>query len=82
MVAVGGRHPNTGANQMARTERLDAVPRRHAPSPVASTRVDETVGAGFAPFDRLLLAQARVEELVLLTGDDRVLAYGYPAQRA
>lgn len=34
------------------------------------------------PFDRLLLAQARVEGLVLLTVDEQVLAYGYPAQRA
>jgi len=28
------------------------------------------------PFDRMLVAQARVEELTLLTADDRVAAYG------
>ena len=32
------------------------------------------------PFDRLLLAQARVEGLTLLTADREVLAYGAPAQ--
>ena len=33
------------------------------------------------PFDRLLLAQARVEGVALLTADDRVAAYGSPARR-
>ena len=33
------------------------------------------------PFDRLLLAQARVEALPLLTVDEAVLAYGEPAMR-
>jgi len=28
------------------------------------------------PFDRMLVAQARVENLILLTADDRVAAYG------
>jgi len=34
------------------------------------------------PFDRILLAQARVENLRLLTADRRVLAYGEPATPA
>lgn len=33
------------------------------------------------PFDRILLAQARIEQLVLLTNDQKVLEYGSPAQR-
>ena len=33
------------------------------------------------PFDRILLAQARVEDLVLLTADDHLLRYGPPARR-
>ena len=33
------------------------------------------------PFDRMLLAQARVEALPLLTVDEAVLAYGAPAMR-
>ena len=32
------------------------------------------------PFDRILLAQARVEQLTLLTRDQKVLQYGSPAQ--
>lgn len=32
------------------------------------------------PFDRILLAQARVEQLILLTSDQKVLQYGDPAQ--
>jgi PIN domain nuclease of toxin-antitoxin system len=32
------------------------------------------------PFDRILLAQARFEQLTLLTGDRKVLDYGNPAQ--
>lgn len=32
------------------------------------------------PFDRLLLAQARVEGLTLLTVDKAVMAYGFPAR--
>ena len=32
------------------------------------------------PFDRILLAQARVEQLVLLTNDEKVLQYGHPAK--
>jgi len=32
------------------------------------------------PFDRILLAQARVEQLTLLTSDQKVLQYGDPAQ--
>lgn len=32
------------------------------------------------PFDRIQVAQARVEGLVLLTADDRVAAYGSPVQ--
>jgi PIN domain nuclease of toxin-antitoxin system len=32
------------------------------------------------PFDRMLLAQARVEQLVLLTNDEKVLHYGDPAK--
>ncbi len=32
------------------------------------------------PFDRILLAQARVEQLVLLTNDEKVLQYGEPAK--
>lgn len=32
------------------------------------------------PFDRILLAQARVEELILLSSDQKVLQYGNPAQ--
>ena len=31
------------------------------------------------PFDRILLAQARVEQLTLLTSDQKVLQYGDPA---
>ncbi|PWR23406.1 type II toxin-antitoxin system VapC family toxin [Zavarzinia compransoris] len=34
------------------------------------------------PFDRLLLAQARVEGLLLLTADDRICGYGGPVRRA
>lgn len=34
------------------------------------------------PFDRLLLAQARVEGLTLLTADSAILAYGPPTERA
>lgn len=34
------------------------------------------------PFDRLLLAQARIEGLTLLTVDKAVLAYGFPARSA
>ncbi len=33
------------------------------------------------PFDRILLAQARIEGATLLTGDQKVLAYGSPARR-
>ena len=33
------------------------------------------------PFDRILLAQARVEELILLTSDQKLLEYGSPARR-
>jgi PIN domain nuclease of toxin-antitoxin system len=32
------------------------------------------------PFDRLLVAQALVEGLILLTGDRRLLNYGIPIQ--
>jgi PIN domain nuclease of toxin-antitoxin system len=32
------------------------------------------------PFDRIQIAQARVEGLVLLTADDRVAAYGSPVR--
>lgn len=32
------------------------------------------------PFDRMLVAQARVEGLTLLTADERVAAYGSPAR--
>ena len=32
------------------------------------------------PFDRILLAQARTEDLVLLTSDRKLLEYGSPAQ--
>lgn len=32
------------------------------------------------PFDRILLAQARIEQFTLLTADQRVLNYGTPAQ--
>jgi PIN domain nuclease of toxin-antitoxin system len=32
------------------------------------------------PFDRLLLAQARVENVSLLTADRALLAYGAPTQ--
>ena len=31
-------------------------------------------------FDRILLAQARIEQLVLLTDDQKLLEYGSPAQ--
>jgi PIN domain nuclease of toxin-antitoxin system len=31
------------------------------------------------PFDRLLVVQARLEDLRLFTADDQVLAYGTPA---
>ncbi|MHB1173437.1 MAG: type II toxin-antitoxin system VapC family toxin [Lacisediminihabitans sp.] len=34
------------------------------------------------PFDRLLLAQARVEGLTLLTADRAALAYGFPVLKA
>ncbi len=34
------------------------------------------------PFDRLLIAQARVEGVALLTSDDMVLRYGDPALKA
>ncbi len=34
------------------------------------------------PFDRLLIAQARVEGIALLTSDDVVLRYGAPALKA
>ena len=34
------------------------------------------------PFDRLLLAQARIESLTLLTADRALLAYGMPTQSA
>jgi PIN domain nuclease of toxin-antitoxin system len=34
------------------------------------------------PFDRLLIAQARVEGITLLTSDDMVLRYGEPALKA
>ena len=30
------------------------------------------------PFDRMLVAQARLERAVLVTGDERMLAYGVP----
>jgi PIN domain nuclease of toxin-antitoxin system len=33
------------------------------------------------PFDRILLAQARIDQLVLLTNDQKLLEYGSPAQR-
>lgn len=33
------------------------------------------------PFDRILVAQARVEGVTLLTADDAVAAYGAPARR-
>jgi PIN domain nuclease of toxin-antitoxin system len=33
------------------------------------------------PFDRILLAQAGVEELTLLTSDHKLLEYGSPARR-
>lgn len=33
------------------------------------------------PFDRLLVAQARVEGVVLLTADQQVAAYGAPVRR-
>lgn len=33
------------------------------------------------PFDRILVAQARVERVTLLTADDAVAAYGAPARR-
>jgi len=32
------------------------------------------------PFDRILLAQARIEQVTLLTSDQKVLDYGEPAQ--
>ena len=32
------------------------------------------------PFDRILVAQARVEQVTLLTSDSKVLDYGEPAQ--
>jgi PIN domain nuclease of toxin-antitoxin system len=32
------------------------------------------------PFDRILLAQARIEQMVLLTNDQKLLEYGSPAQ--
>jgi PIN domain nuclease of toxin-antitoxin system len=31
------------------------------------------------PFDRLLIAQAQIERLVLVTADPRILAYDVPA---
>ena len=31
------------------------------------------------PFDRILLAQARIEQLTLLTRDQKILEYGHPA---
>jgi PIN domain nuclease of toxin-antitoxin system len=34
------------------------------------------------PFDRLLIAQARVEGITLLTSDDMVLRYGEPTLKA
>jgi PIN domain nuclease of toxin-antitoxin system len=34
------------------------------------------------PFDRMLVAQARVEGMTLLTVDPEVLAYGAPTERA
>ena len=34
------------------------------------------------PFDRLLVAQARVEGLVLLSADATLLRYGHPVRRA
>lgn len=34
------------------------------------------------PFDRLLVAQARHENLILLTADENVLAYGHGVERA
>lgn len=33
------------------------------------------------PFDRILPAQARVEDLVVLTADDHLVRYGPPARR-
>jgi PIN domain nuclease of toxin-antitoxin system len=33
------------------------------------------------PFDRLLVAQAMVEGVTLLTSDDRVFAYGGPIRK-
>jgi len=33
------------------------------------------------PFDRILLAQARIENLALLTNDQMLLEYGSPARR-
>jgi len=33
------------------------------------------------PFDRILLAQARIEDVTLLTDDEKLLAYGSPARR-
>ena len=33
------------------------------------------------PFDRILLAQARIEQLTLLTNDQKLLEYGSPARR-
>ena len=34
------------------------------------------------PFDRMLLSQATAEQMILLTADKAVLAYGEPAQQA
>lgn len=42
--------------------------------------VDELPYRHKDPFDRILLAQARVEEMVLLTADTVVAGYGEPAQ--
>jgi PIN domain nuclease of toxin-antitoxin system len=43
--------------------------------------IDALPGIHKDPFDRLLVAQALVEGVILLTSDDRVLEYGGPIRK-
>jgi PIN domain nuclease of toxin-antitoxin system len=58
-------------------ERLAAEPFDHLPLTIPQTRqIASLPWLHRDPFDRMLVAQARTERLVLLTADDAVAAYG------
>ena len=59
------------------TERLDAESFENLPLLASQTRqVSMLPWCNRDPFDRMLIAQAQVERLVLLTGDGPLAAYG------